>query len=334
MAGRVIAITGASAGVGRAVALAFARKKERIGLIARSKAGLLDAKAEVEREGGQAAIFPADVADPAAVRKAADHIEQALGPIDIWINCAMVTVYARVDDMTPEEYRRVTEVTYLGYVHGACEALSRMKRRGRGTIIQVGSALAYRSIPLQSAYCAAKAAIRGFTESLRCELIHDKSPIQLCAVHLPAINTPQFSWARVHMPHHPQPVPPIYRPEVAAEAIVFAAEHPERREYWIGTPSVKAILGNRIAPGLLDRIMAKRTWSGQFTAERISPTRPDNLFAPVEGLHDTYGIFSDRSEAFSLQARLARHKWVLAGGAAGFTAVLLASFLGASRNRR
>ena len=334
MASRVIAITGASAGVGRAVARAFARKGELVGLIARSETALLDAKAEVEREGGKAAVFPADVADAGAVRNAAGGIEQALGPIDIWINCAMVTVFSRVDDITPEEYRRVTEVTYLGYVHGTCEALSRMKRRGRGTIIQVGSALAYRSIPLQSAYCAAKAAIRGFTESLRCELIHDKSPIQLCSVHLPAVNTPQFSWARTHMPHHPQPVPPIYKPEVAAEAIVFAAEHPERREYWVGTPSVKAILGNRVAPGLLDRIMAKQAWSGQFTDERISPTRPDNLFAPVEGLHDTCGIFSDRSEAFSLQARLARHKWSLAGGVAGLAAAFAAGFLGAMRSRR
>jgi short-subunit dehydrogenase len=246
----------------------------------------------------------------------------------------MVTVYSRVDDMTPEEYRRVTEVTYLGYVHGTCEALWRMKRRGRGTIIQVGSALAYRSIPLQSAYCAAKAAIRGFTDSLHCELIHDNSPIQICSVHLPAINTPQFSWARVHMQHHPQPVPPIYEPEVAADAIVFAAAHPERREYWIGTPSVKAILGNRVAPGLLDRIMAKQAWSGQFTDEKISPTRPDNLFAPVEGLHGTYGIFSDRSKAFSLQVSLGRHKWALAGGAAGLAAAFAAGFLGAIRSRR
>jgi NAD(P)-dependent dehydrogenase (short-subunit alcohol dehydrogenase family) len=334
MTTRVIAITGASAGVGRAVALAFARKGERVGLIARSEAALLDTKAEVEREGGQAAIFPADVADAVAVRNAADGIEQTLGPIDVWVNCAMVTVFSRVDDITPEEYRRVTEVTYLGYVYGTCEALRRMKRRGRGTIIQVGSALAYRSIPLQSAYCGAKAAIRGFTESLRCELIHDKSPIQLCSVHLPAVNTPQFSWARTHLQHHPQPVPPIYKPEVAADAIVFAAYHPERREYWVGMPSVKAILGNRVAPGLLDWIMAKQAWSGQFTDERISPTRPDNLFAPVEGLHDTYGIFSDRAQAFSLQASLGRHKWALAGGVAGIAAAFAAGFLGAVRSRR
>jgi NAD(P)-dependent dehydrogenase (short-subunit alcohol dehydrogenase family) len=303
-------------------------------MIARSEAGLLDTKAEVEREGGQAAIFPADVADAVAVRNAADGIEQTLGPIDVWVNCAMVTVFSRVDDITSEEYRRVTEVTYLGYVHGTCEALRRMKRRGRGTIIQVGSALAYRSIPLQSAYCAAKAAIRGFTESLRCELIHDKSPIRLSAVHLPAINTPQFSWARAHAQHHPQPVPPIYQPEVAAEAIVFAADHPERREYWIGTASVKAILGNRVAPGLLDRILAKQAWSGQFMSDRISSERPDNLFAPVEGLHSTYGIFSDRSEAFSLQASLGRHRWAVAGGAAGLAAAFVVGFLGAIRSRR
>ncbi|MGZ8410160.1 MAG: SDR family oxidoreductase, partial [Hyphomicrobium sp.] len=180
---------------------------------------------------------------------------------------------------------------------------------------------------------AAKAAIRGFTESLHCELIHDNSPIQLCSVHLPAINTPQFSWARTHMQHHPQPVAPIYQPEVAADAIVFAADHPERREYWIGTASLKAILGNRIAPGLLDQILAERAWSGQFTDDRISPSRPDNLFAPVEGLHATYGIFGERSETFSLQASLGRHKWAVAGGAAGLAAAFVAGFLGAVRTR-
>jgi NAD(P)-dependent dehydrogenase (short-subunit alcohol dehydrogenase family) len=334
MSNRVIAITGASAGVGRAVALAFAHKGDLVGLIARSETGLNDAKLEIEREGGLAATFPADVADAAAMRRAADGIEQTLGPIDVWVNSAMVTVFSRVDDITPEEYRRVTEVTYLGYVHGTLEALWRMKRRARGTIIQVGSALAYRSIPLQSAYCGAKAAIRGFTESLRCELLHDNSPIQLCAVHLPAVNTPQFSWARAHLQHHPQPVPPIFQPEVAADAIVYAADHPERREYWIGSASVKAILGNRVAPGLLDRMMAQQAWSGQFTDERISPTRPDNLFTPVDGLHGTHGIFDDRSASFSLQAALARHKWAIAGSAAGVGAAFVAGFLGAVRTRR
>ena len=334
MSSRVVAITGASAGVGRAVALAFGRKGDLVGLIARSEAGLIDVKSEIERSGGVAAIAPADVADAAAVRSAADRIEQALGPIDVWVNSAMVTIYSRVDDITPEEYRRVTEVTYLGYVYGTREALWRMKRRTRGTIIQVGSALAYRSIPLQSAYCGAKAAIRGFTESLRCELLHDKSPIQLCSVHLPAINTPQFSWARTHFQHHPQPVPPIYQPEVAADAIVYAAAHPERREYWVGTTSVKAIIGNRVAPGLLDRMMAKQAWNGQFSDERISPTRPDNLFAPVDGLHATHGIFDDRAESFSLQAILSRHKWAVAGGVATIGAAFIAGFLGTVRTRR
>ncbi len=331
---RVIAITGASAGVGRAVALVFARRGDRLGLIARSESGLLDAKAEIEREGGEAAVFPADVADAAAVRAAADGIEQTLGPIDVWINSAMVTVFSRIDDITPEEFRRVTEVTYLGYVHGTCEALRRMKQRGRGVIIQVGSALAYRSIPLQSAYCGAKAAIRGFTESLRCELIHDKSPIQLCSVHLPAVNTPQFSWARVHMRQHPQPVPPIFQPEVAAEAIVYAADNPRRREYWIGSASVKAILGNRVAPGLLDRLMATEAWDGQFTDDPIAPDRPDNLFAPVEGLHSTQGVFGHRAETYSLQASLGRHKWAVAGGAASVAAAFVAGFVGTIKARR
>lgn len=334
MSSRVVVITGASAGAGRAAAVAFARRGDHVALIARSERGLQDAKAEIERDGGVAAVFPADVADAAAMRRAADGIEETLGPIDVWVNSAMVTVFSRVDDMTPEEYRRVTEVTYLGFVHGTCEALWRMKRRARGTIIQVGSALAYRSIPLQSAYCGAKAAIRGFTESLRCELIHDNSSIQLCTVHLPAINTPQFSWARTHMPYHPQPVPPIYQPEVAAEAIVYAANHPQRREYWIGTNSVKAILGNRVAPGLLDRMLADQAWSGQFTNEPISPTRGDNLFTPVEGLHATRGIFDDRSQSYSLQAMLGRHKWAVAGGVASLCVAFAAGFLGAVRSRR
>lgn len=334
MSSRVVVITGASAGAGRAAAVAFARRGDRVGLIARSETGLRDAKAEIEREGGVAAVYAADVADAAALRQAASGLEETLGPIDVWVNSAMVTVFSRVDDMTPEEYRRVTEVTYLGFVHGTCEALWRMKRRARGTIIQVGSALAYRSIPLQSAYCGAKAAIRGFTESLRCELLHDNSPIQLCTVHLPAINTPQFSWARTHMPYHPQPVPPIYQPEVAADAIVYAADHPQRREYWIGTNSVKAILGNRVAPGLLDRILAEQAWSGQFTNEPISATRGDNLFTPVEGMHATRGVFDDRSQSFSLQAALGRHKWAVAGGAASVCLAFATGFLRVVRSRR
>lgn len=334
MSSRVVVITGASAGAGRAAAVAFARRGDRVGLIARSETGLRDAKAEIEREGGVAAVYAADVADAAALRQAASGLEETLGPIDVWVNSAMVTVFSRVDDMTPEEYRRVTEVTYLGFVHGTCEALWRMKRRGRGTIIQVGSALAYRSIPLQSAYCGAKAAIRGFTESLRCELLHDNSPIQLCTVHLPAINTPQFSWARTHMPYHPQPVPPIYQPEVAADAIVYAADHPQRREYWIGTNSVKAILGNRVAPGLLDRILAEQAWSGQFTNEPTSATRGDNLFTPVEGMHATRGVFDDRSQSFSLQAVLGRHKWAVASGAASVCLAFATGFLRVVRSRR
>lgn len=334
MSSRVVVVTGASAGAGRAAAIAFARKGDQVGLIARSEAGLRDAKAEIEREGGIAAIFPADVADAVAVRDAADGIERTLGPIDVWVNAAMVTVFSRVDDMQPEEYRRVTEVTYLGYVHGTCEALWRMKRRARGTIIQVGSALAYRSIPLQSAYCGAKAAIRGFTDSVRCELLHDNSPIRVCTVHLPAVNTPQFSWARSHMPYHPQPVPPIFQPEVAADAIVYAANHPQRREYWIGMNSVKAILGNRVAPGLLDRMMAEQAWSGQFTNQPISPSRGDNLFTPVDGMHATRGIFDDRSQSYSMQAALGRHKWALAGGAAAACLAFAAGFLGTIKARR
>lgn len=269
--GPVVVITGASAGVGRATARLFAeRDGARIGLIARGRERLETAADEVRQSGGKALALPCDVADAAGVEQAAEKVERAFGPIDIWVNCAMATMMAPVGKMTPEEFRRVTEVTYLGSVHGTMSALHRMRQRDRGVIVQVGSALAYRSIPLQSAYCGAKHGIVGFLDSLRSELIHDKSHVRLSVVHLPAVNTPQFSWMRNRMPRRPQPVPPIFQPEVAADAIHFAAHHP-RREFWVGRSSVQAIMAQRIAPGLLDRFLA-RTGSSRGPASPLQRT--------------------------------------------------------------
>src|ERR687886_2704359 len=234
----VVAVTGASAGVGRATAQAFAKRGARVGLISRGRVGLEGAKKEVESFGGKALVLPTDVADAGAVEAAAQKVEEEFGPIDIWVNNAMVSVFSPVKEMTPEEFKRVTEVTYLGYVHGTLAALRRMLPRDRGTILQVGSALCYRGIPLQAAYCAAKHAIQGFTESLRCELIHDRSNVKITMVQMPALNTPQFAWSKSRMPRKAQPVPPIYQPEVAADAIVWAAHH-ERPELYVGWPAVK-----------------------------------------------------------------------------------------------
>jgi NAD(P)-dependent dehydrogenase (short-subunit alcohol dehydrogenase family) len=273
-------ITGGSAGVGRAAALAFARRGWGVAMIARGHRGLEDAKREVESAGGRSLTLPADLADPDALAACADKVMAECGRIDVWVNIAMATVFAPAEAITPAEFKRVTEVTYLGQVHGTLAALRHMRRQGGGTIVQVGSALAYRSIPLQSPYCAAKAAVRGFTDSLRSELIHEESPIRLTMVHLPAINTPQFEWARSRLPRSPQPVPPIHTPDVAAEAIFRAAvEAP--RELWVGTPTMEAILGTMAAPGLLDRMMSSRAWAGQMTDEPATG-RPDNVFRPVD----------------------------------------------------
>ncbi len=250
--GQVVVITGASAGVGRAAARAFGACGAAVGLLARGREGLAVAAAEVERSGGRALALPTDVADAGAVERAAEAVERELGPIDVWVNCATATIFAPLHAITPEEYRRATEVTYLGYVWGTMAALRRMRPRNRGTIVQVGSALAYRPIPLQSPYCAAKFAIRGFTDSLRSELAHEGSAVHLTMVQLPAVNTPQFDWSRNRMRHRAQPVPPIFQPEVAAEAILFAAQA-RRREVWVGSSTVKAILANRLVPGMLDR---------------------------------------------------------------------------------
>ncbi len=287
----VVCITGASAGVGRATALAFAAYRHAsIGLIARSADALEEVKREVERLGGRALVLPLDVADAGALEDTADRVEEVFGPIDVWINAAMVTVFGPVRSVTPEELKRVTKVTYLGSAYAIQTALRRMRKRDRGTILQVGSALAYRSIPLQSAYCGAKHAVQGFIDSLRSELLQEGSRIRLTAVHLPAVNTPQFEWARSHMRYRARPMGTIFQPEDIARAILHAAENP-RREYWLGGPTMLAILGNFLAPGFIDRHLSATAIDGQLTDECEKPGRPDNLYHPVDGLHRARGRF-------------------------------------------
>jgi short-subunit dehydrogenase len=292
----VVVITGASAGVGRATALAFARRGWNVALIARSKEGLDDIRGKIELGGGAALVIPIDVSDSDAMFAAADSVVATWGAIDVWVNNAMVTVLAPVSQLAPEEARRVTEVTYLGTVHGTMAALKHMRTRNTGAIVQVGSALAYRAIPLQAAYCAAKYAVRGFSDALRSELLHDNSNIRITMVQLPAINTPQFDWARNKLGRRQQPLPPIFQPETAAEAIYRAALE-RRRESWVGLSSLKAILGTMLAPNLLDRMMARRAYTGQLTREPETPGRPDNLFETVRGLHRTRGRFDAKAPA-------------------------------------
>jgi NAD(P)-dependent dehydrogenase (short-subunit alcohol dehydrogenase family) len=312
----VIVITGASAGVGRATAREFAKAGARVGLLARGEDGLEAARKEVEESGGKALVIPTDVADPAQVEAAADAVERELGPIDVWVNNAMVSILAPVDRVTPDEFRRVTEVTYLGYVWGTMSALSRMRPRNRGCVVQVGSALAYRAIPLQAAYCGAKHAIRGFTESVRCELLHDRSRVRLTIVELPGLNTPQFEWIRNRMPHKSQPVGTIYQPEVAARAIVWAAHH-DRPELYVGMPTVEAILADKVVPGFLDHYMAQTVYQGHQTDEPEDPRRPNNLWKPVPGDHGAHGPFDDRAKNRSLQLWTTTHRRSLAAAAIG-----------------
>jgi NAD(P)-dependent dehydrogenase (short-subunit alcohol dehydrogenase family) len=317
---RVAVVTGASGGVGRATARLLARRGTALGLLARGAAGLHAAAEEARAAGARVLPVDADVADHHQVASAADRITAELGPIDLWVNNAFSSVFAPFTQITPEEFRRATEVSYLGYVHGTRVALERMLPRDRGTIVQVGSALGYRSIPLQAAYCGAKHAIIGFTESLRCELLHDKSGVRVTMVQLPALNTPQFEWLLSRLPRGAQPVPPIYQPEVAARAILAAADRPDRREYWVGASTVASILGNRLFPGLLDRYLARTGYRSQQTAEPADPDRPANLWQPVdEGEdHGAHGGFDDRAHGHSPQAWLSRHRWLVA--AAGLTA--------------
>jgi short-subunit dehydrogenase len=311
--GETVVITGASAGLGRATAREFGRRGARVGLIARGIDGLEAAKREIEESGGSALAIPADVADSTAVEAAAAAIENQLGPIDIWVNNAMTSVFSPVKEMLTEEFKRVTEVTYLGVVYGTLAALKRMLPRNRGTIVQVGSALAYRSIPLQSAYCAAKHAIRGFTDSLRCELIHDKSSVRITMVQMPALNTPQFRWVKSRLKHKAQPVPPIFQPEVGARAIYYAA-HDERREIYVGWPTVEAIVSNKIAPKLLDRYLGRTGYASQQTSEPEDANRPDNLWAPVKGDHGAHGVFDDRAHPRSYELRVVESRRYLSLG--------------------
>jgi NAD(P)-dependent dehydrogenase (short-subunit alcohol dehydrogenase family) len=314
---RVVVVTGASAGVGRATVRAFADRGAHVGLLARGVEGLRAATEEVVRTGARAVAVRTDVADAAQVDAAADEVERVLGPIDVWVNGAMTSVFAPLSDMTADEYRRVTEVTYLGSVFGTMAALRRMRPRDRGVIVQVGSALAYRGIPLQTAYCGAKHAVQGFTEALRAELLHERSGVRITMVQLPALNTPQFDWVKSALPKKPQPVPPIYQPEVAARAILWAAEHPERREYWVGGSTAATLVANAIVPGLLDRYLGRTGFESQQSDEREDPDRLFNLWEPVPGDAGARGRFDSRSRERSLQLWATTHRaWLAAGAAA------------------
>lgn len=314
-----VVITGASAGVGRAAALAFARRGADIGLIARGEAGLEAAAREVAEAGGRALPLPTDVADPHQVETAAAAVEERFGPIDVWVNAAFTSVFAPFTDIGPEEFKRVTEVTYLGFVHGTRTALSRMVPRDAGTIVQVGSALGQRSIPLQSAYCGAKHAVNGFTSSVRTELLHDKSNVRVTVVQLPAVNTPQFDWVLSRLPRRPRPVAPVYQPEVAARGIVYAADHPRRKQYYVGASTVATLLGEKVVSGLLDRYLARTGYEAQQTDEEAPPRQAANLWQPVDGPdgrdHGAHGGFDDAAHRRSPQLWAAQHAPGLAAGA-------------------
>ncbi len=319
LAGKRAVVTGASSGVGRAIVRAFSQEGAKVALLARNIDGLEAAAQEVRERGSEALVLPLDVADAAAVDDAADRVVKEWAGIDIWVNDAMVSVFSPIREMTAQEFRRVTEVCYLGYVHGTLAALRHMRPRNSGVIIQIGSALAYRSIPLQSAYCASKAAIRGFTDSLRSELIHDRSNVAVTMLQLPAVNTPQFDVVRNRLPEHPQPVPPIYQPELVAQAAVHAALHP-KREVWIGWSATKAIMGQRLVPGFLDRYLAQRAWTAQETSH-LPAGHPlkhdrDNVDQPIPGDRGAHGVFDSRARSMSTKMWARTHMgWLgLVGG--------------------
>jgi NAD(P)-dependent dehydrogenase (short-subunit alcohol dehydrogenase family) len=324
---RTVVVTGASGGVGRASAVAFAQRGDTVALLARGKRGLDAAARDVENAGGRAIPIEVDVADADAVEDAARRIEDEAGPIDVWVNVAFSSVFAPFWEVSPEEYRRATEVSYLGYVYATMAALRRMRERDRGTIVQVGSALAYRGIPLQTAYCGAKHAVQGFHESLRCELLHEKSSVRVTMVQMPALNTPQFSWVLSRLPRHPQPVAPIYQPEVAARAVVYAADHPRRREYWVGTSTALTLAANAIAPGLLDRYLARTGFKAQQTKDREAPDAPKNLWEPADEGTDfgAHGEFDKKAVSHDPQLWASHHHGLVAAaaGAAAATGALL-----------
>jgi len=329
---QIVVVTGASAGIGRAVATAFGARGATVGLVARGEDGLEGAARDVEKAGGKAVIIPTDVADPDQVFAAVEKMESEVGPIDVWVNVAFTSVFSPFDKITPDEYRRVTEVTYLGYVYATQAVLPRMKARDRGTIVHVGSALAYRGIPLQTAYCGAKHAIQGFHEALRCELLHEKSNVHVTMTQMPAVNTPQFSWVRSKLPRHPQPVPPIYQPETVARNVLYAADHPQRREYWVGSTTMMTLAANAIAPGLLDRYLGKTGFDSQQTSQPHDPDAPDNLFSPADGAsgHDfgAHGEFDAKSTTWDPQLWASRNHGALAAGAGA----LLAGIIGWRRS--
>jgi NAD(P)-dependent dehydrogenase (short-subunit alcohol dehydrogenase family) len=331
---RTVVVTGASAGVGRASAVAFGKRGDRVALLARGETGLAGAAEEVRAAGGDPYVYPVDVADPDAVEAVAERVEREVGPIDVWVNVAFSSVFAPFWEVSAAEYKRATEVTYLGYVYGTMSALKRMRERNRGAIVQVGSALAYRGIPLQTAYCGAKHAIQGFNEALRCELLHEKSGVHVTMVQLPAVNTPQFSWVRSRLPKHPQPVPPIYQPEVPARTIVFAADHPQRREWWVGTSTALTLIANALAPGLLDHYLGRTGFKSQQTDNPPSEDRAGNLDQARDGEggrdYTAHGAFDDEAHNFDPQTWASRHHGVLAGAGAAAGAALAATW---RRNR-
>jgi NAD(P)-dependent dehydrogenase (short-subunit alcohol dehydrogenase family) len=321
---RVVVVTGASGGIGRATAQKFAARGDRVALLARGARGLDGARRDVEASGGSATTYQVDTADAAAVEKVADRIEEDLGEIDVWVNVAFTSVFARFVDIEPEEFERVTQVTYLGFVNGTRSALRRMLPRDRGTIVQVGSTLAYRGIPLQSAYCGAKHATQGFHESLRTELLHEGSQVRVTMVQMPAVNTPQFSWVLSRLPRQAQPVPPIYQPEVAARAVVYAADHPRRREYWVGGTTAATLVVNAVAPGLLDRYLARTGFDAQQTDQPKPPGQPANLWEPADGEDGrdfgAHGLFDEKAHARSPQVWASQHHGTLAVVGAGLVA--------------
>jgi NAD(P)-dependent dehydrogenase (short-subunit alcohol dehydrogenase family) len=332
---QVVVITGASGGVGRAVARRYGIRGAKVALLARGRKGLKAAAEDVRERGGTALTVPVDMADPDAVFTAAEDVESELGPIDIWVNDAFTSVFAPFTKISPAEFKRVTEVTYLGYVYGTRAALDRMLPRDHGTIVQVGSALAYRGIPLQSAYCGAKHAIQGFNEALRCELRHEGTHVRTTMVQLPAVNTPQFSWVLSRLRRHAQPVPPIYQPEVAAKAIVYAGDHPNRREYWVGASTTATLIANAVAPGVLDRYLARTGFKAQQTDEPVSPDRPVNLWHPVDAKADygAHGEFDEQAHTQAPQLWASQHHGLLLGGAAVVAAGAVAAAVGRALTR-